>query len=39
MRLLAKIVFDAGYVQASDREDTGIASGTRDIQQVSRTAC
>ncbi len=29
MRHFAKAVLDAGYVQASDREDTGKASGTR----------
>ncbi len=34
MRHVAKAVLDAGYVQASDREDTGKASGTRDSQQV-----
>ncbi len=27
-------MFDAGYLQASDREDTGIASGTRDNQPM-----
>ncbi len=30
----AKATFDAGYVQASDREDTGKASGTRCSQEV-----
>ncbi len=30
----AKEMFDAGHVQASDREDTGKASGTRYCQQV-----
>ncbi len=27
-------MFEAGYVQASDREDTGKASGTRESLQV-----
>ncbi len=27
-------MFDAGYLQASDREDTGIASGTRNSPHV-----
>ncbi len=27
-------MLDAGYVQASDREDTGKASGTREGQEV-----
>ncbi len=30
----AKAMFDSGYVQASDREDTGKASGTRAGLQV-----
>ncbi len=30
----AKAVFDTCYVQASDREDTGFASGTRHSPQV-----
>ncbi len=34
MRHFAKAMFDAGHVQVSDREDTGIASGTRNSQQV-----
>ncbi len=32
VRHFAKATFDAGYVQASDREDTGKASGVRDSQ-------
>ncbi len=34
MRHHCQAMFDAGHVQVSDREDTGIASGTRYSKQV-----
>ncbi len=34
MRQLCQVVFDAGYLRASDREDTGKASGTRAANEL-----